>query len=208
VIDTKDDARPVQQSSIETDGVDQDGWARWDSLAEFTEWRPGYFDTFYQNQKRKESFSRLERVKASIDRRFWEKVEKTDGCWLWRASCFPTGYGHFRLGDRSVYAHRHAYVLLIGPIPEGLEIDHLCRVRACVNPAHLEPVTHRENILRSPIHPHALNAAKTHCKHGHPFDDANGYLETSGGRNHRRCRQCSRIRHRAKLDAMKQGVAD
>jgi hypothetical protein len=80
--------------------------------------------------------------------RFWAKVEKTDGCWFWRARIIATGYGSFSLDGRKVMAHRFAYELLVGPIPEDLELDHLCRVRHCVNPAHLEPVTHRENILR------------------------------------------------------------
>src|SRR6266496_2265386 len=87
--------------------------------------------------------------------RFWAKVDRSGGsraCWLWTGKTGRDGYGRIGLGGRGalvrVRAHRFAYELLIGPIPDGLQIDHLCRVRHCVNPAHLEPVTQRENILR------------------------------------------------------------
>lgn len=81
--------------------------------------------------------------------RFWAKVDKTDSCWLWTASVNQLGYGRFRVDNTTrVTAHRYAYETLVGPIPDGQELDHLCRVRSCVNPAHLEPVSHRENVLR------------------------------------------------------------
>ena len=84
---------------------------------------------------------------GSVERFFW-KVQKTDTCWLWTDSVSGSGYGQFwQLGAR-IQAHQIAFRDLIGPIPEGLTLDHLCRVRACVNYAHLEPVTNRENILR------------------------------------------------------------
>lgn len=80
--------------------------------------------------------------------RFWLRVHKTDDCWLW-TSTLRRGYGRFWIAPgRFVPAHRFAYELLVGPIPEGLELDHLCRNPACVNPAHLDPVTHRENVRR------------------------------------------------------------
>ena len=104
--------------------------------------------------------------------RFWLKVEKTETCWLWTAGRVWNGYGQFKVAGRHVYAHRFAYELLVGPIPEGLTIDHLCRVRHCVNPAHLEPVTSRENTLRGDT-PAARNAAKTHCPQGHPLEAGN-----------------------------------
>lgn len=81
-------------------------------------------------------------------KRFWSKVEKTDTCWLWRGFTTKKGYGHFALGRGYKQAHRHSYELLVGKIPSHLQIDHLCRVRNCVNPDHLEPVTSRENALR------------------------------------------------------------
>lgn len=84
---------------------------------------------------------------SSIDR-FWSKVNKTDSCWIWTATLYDSGYGRFRYNNKWNKAHRIAYNFLVGEIPEGLELDHLCRVRCCVNPDHLEPVTHRENMVR------------------------------------------------------------
>jgi hypothetical protein len=132
--------------------------------------------------------------------RFWAKVDKNgpNGCWLWTAaltSAAPgqAGYGLFtERKPKGVRAHRFAYELLVGPIPEGLQLDHLCRVRHCVNPAHLEPVTQRENILRSPVTPPGINARKTHCKHGHEFTPENTYREKRTNKRH--CRECHRIR--------------
>jgi hypothetical protein len=136
-------------------------------------------------------------------RRFWTRVNR-DGpvpeydptlgpCWLWTASTYPTGYGHsilFRLG----YAHRVSYRLVKGPIPEGMTLDHLCRVPLCVNPDHLEAVTHRVNVLRSPIAQAAINARKTHCIHGHEFSPENTYRFGNG--RHRTCRACVLNRNR------------
>ncbi|KAB2977369.1 HNH endonuclease [Streptomyces sp. SS1-1] len=98
-----------------------------------------------------------------------------------------------KLGGRYQMAHRVAYQEIVGPIPEGLQLDHLCRVRHCVNPAHLEPVTSRENTLRGE-NLVAINAAKTHCKRGHLFDAANTYR----WRNSRICRECRRLRSATK----------
>lgn len=80
--------------------------------------------------------------------RFWSKVEKTDGCWLWTSTTNENGYGRFSIKRRFVSAHRLAYEMTVGPIPDGLTIDHLCRVRSCVRPEHLEAVTLQENCLR------------------------------------------------------------
>ena len=126
--------------------------------------------------------------------RFWLKVEKTEGCWLWTAYRRPDGYGQFRVGSRMVKAHRFAYELLVGPIPDGRETDHLCRVRHCVNPAHLEPVTHRENTLRGDT-PAARNAAKTHCPQGHPLAEGN-LVPFDLRRGRRRCLTCHREQSR------------
>jgi hypothetical protein len=126
------------------------------------------------------------------EQRFWAKVQKTETCWLWTGSKTPNGYPVFWNGKIQEGSHRYAYELLVGPIPAGLHIDHLCRNPGCVNPAHLEPVTQRENTMRSPIAPAALNAAKTHCKRGHPFDDENTYVVMRNGRPIRSCRICRR----------------
>jgi HNH endonuclease len=123
--------------------------------------------------------------------RFWAKVEKTDGCWIWRGGRFHTGYGRVFRGGVVCVAHRVAYELAVGPIPKGLEMDHLCRNRACVNPAHLEPVPQRINTLRG-VGITAVQAARTHCPQGHTYDEANTWLY----KGHRHCRECRRVKCR------------
>ena len=120
--------------------------------------------------------------------RFWAKVNKTEACWLWNAAQSADGYGQFKANRRQVKAHRFAYELLVGPIPDGLQLDHLCRIRHCVNPAHLEPVTPKENIRRG----RRANSEKSHCPQGHSYDAGNTKLRQHGGRN---CRACDRARH-------------
>jgi hypothetical protein len=126
----------------------------------------------------------------TLEERFMEKVEKTeDGCWLWLASLDARGYGQFRRPEppHIAKAHRVSYELHVGPIPEGLTLDHLCRVRHCVNPDHLEPVTNRENILRGESFT-AQQARQTHCVRGHEFTPENTHV----WRGHRGCRACDR----------------
>lgn len=117
------------------------------------------------------------------------------GCWLWTGERNNAGYGVVDARNRvdgtgrPLRAHRVVYEMLIGPIPAGLVIDHLCRVPLCVNPAHLEPVTDRINALRG-IGIAAVNAAKTHCIHGHEFTPENTRFRSNGSRN---CRACDRF---------------
>lgn len=127
----------------------------------------------------------------SLIDRFMSRVEKddADGCWLWTAGGSGNGYGRFAIShDTNVTAHRWHYEHHHGPIPEGMQLDHLCRVRNCVNLDHLELVTARENILRGQT-VSAANARKTHCKNGHPFDEQNTHVTPRGTR---RCRSCAR----------------
>lgn len=143
-----------------------------------------------------------------LEERFWAKVNKTDSCWLWTAA-LRSGYGVIgvggarKKGGRILYAHRISYELNVGPIPEGLHIDHLCHGwdenclggecvhRRCVNPNHLEPVTKRVNDERGRSL-WAINARKTHCPRGHPFSGDNLWVSPDGV--HRVCRECSRER--------------
>ncbi len=130
--------------------------------------------------------------------RFWRRVVRGDEseCWQWTGALVD-GYAHFWGGpDRGyVRGHRFAYEELVGPIPDGLVIDHLCRVRRCVNPAHLEPVTDRENILRGEA-PSAIAQRTLLCKRGHPLagPGADVYITPAGTRS---CRACARIRDAA-----------
>lgn len=124
--------------------------------------------------------------------RFWSKVNKdTDhACWIWKAGVNNKGYGQFWFEGKLIYAHRVAYELTKGPIPEGLTIDHLCRNRVCVNPDHMEPVTNGENVLRG-VGPSAINSRKTLCPRGHPLFGKDLYVYPNGKRT---CRACARIR--------------
>lgn len=147
------------------------------------------------------------KAKRPAAERFWEKVSKDPhpkGCWLWTAHVNWGGYGAFMVDTngkrRPRGAHRFAYELARGPIPAGLQLDHLCRVRNCVNPDHLEAVTPLENVRRgnAGIGSGSRQLAKTSCPHGHPYDEANTGYNTSGGRI---CRRCARERARARRAA-------
>ncbi len=121
---------------------------------------------------------------------FWKYVNKTETCWLWTGYIQKQGYGQFTApgnpGRKKNRAHRYAYELMIGPIPEGLVTDHLCRVRHCVNPEHLELVTTAENTYRGLK---GTLGRRTHCKRGHLYDETNTYFRKDWGR---RCRTCLR----------------
>ncbi len=124
--------------------------------------------------------------------RFISKIDFGDDdecCWLWTASKNTKGYGHFRLDGKVVGAHRVAYELWVGSIPQGLEIDHLCRTPPCVNPAHMEPVTRRINVLRG-VSFAAVFARRTHCGNGHLLSGKNVYIDPHGARI---CKICRRL---------------
>jgi hypothetical protein len=129
-----------------------------------------------------------------LDRLMARVTVDENGCWLYTGVIQHHGYGRIGAAGRMVYTHRVTFEHHVGPIPEGLQLDHRCRVRACCNPAHLEAVTCQENLRRGATL-NAANAAKTHCLNGHPFDEANTYVDPKG---HRVCRACRRARWRAR----------
>ena len=136
--------------------------------------------------------------RESLERRFWAKVNKEGPipikrpdlgpCWLWTGGKGGGGYGHFKLDRKMKYSHQYTYESLVAPIPEGLQLDHLCRNRSCVNPGHLEIVSNAENIRRGEAGQH--QRIKTHCPKGHPYDLFNTYFSPS--RINRQCRTCCR----------------
>jgi hypothetical protein len=124
--------------------------------------------------------------RPSPEERFWLKVDRRgeDDCWEWLAAKGEMGHGRFWTGSRPGVAHRFSYELLVGPIPDGLELDHLCRNPRCVNPKHLEPVTHVENIHRG------AHRMKTHCPQGHEYTPDN--IRWVGG-TRRSCKICYKV---------------
>lgn len=146
-------------------------------------------------------------VERDIGLRFWANVDKRadDQCWPWVGKTLR-GYGQILHGGRHTSAHRISYEMHVGPIPTGLTIDHVrargCLLKSCVNPAHLEAVTSRENTLRSD-NAASLNARKTHCKRGHEFTAENTLPRKPRGRN---CRTCMRALQRAHYDRTHPGA--
>lgn len=139
-------------------------------------------------------YTRTPRPARDINIAFWAKVEKTETCWLWTGSVRGIGYGQVYLGggNKERYAHRVSYQMAKGPIAPDLELDHLCRVRRCVNPDHLEAVPQKVNLLRGESLS-ARNARKTHCKRGHELAGENLFTY----RGTRQCRTCQRAKNRA-----------
>lgn len=144
--------------------------------------------------------------KATALERFRAKVAEPDenGCMIWTAGKCHRGYGNFTMNGRLVKAHRAAYELLVGPIPPGLQLDHTCRVKACVNPKHLEPVTGSENMRRAGA-AGALGTRyklRTHCSKGHPYSEENTRVRQGERGTSRECRACGR-EYQAKLRAQR-----
>lgn len=137
----------------------------------------------------------MELFVVGLEDRFWAKVPRhlpQNVCWLWFGYINIQGYGEFYYNYGKFQAHRVAYELVRGNIPADKEIDHLCRVRHCVNPWQMEPVIRKVNLLRGEG-PSAKNARKTHCDYGHPFDEPNTRITPTGRRN---CRACERRKWR------------
>lgn len=128
---------------------------------------------------------------------FQERADTADpdACWPWRGQRTHLGYGRWRCNRQTYFAHRISYMHFVGPIPADKVLDHLCRNPPCVNPRHLEAVSQRENVLRSPISTFAIKARQTHCAKGHLFDEHN---TRPHGKYGRRCRICARNRQNAR----------
>ena len=126
-------------------------------------------------------------------------VRKTSTCWIWQGSVNSSGYGqhgsHKKPGSETL-AHRKIYTMLVSPIPRGMQIDHLCRNRLCVNPEHLEVVDPKENLMRSPHQVTTINSLKTHCKQGHEFNEVNTRIHKTGKRE---CIPCKPLRAKGAL---------
>ena len=141
----------------------------------------------------------LTNIPLHVVERFWSRVDKSGDCWLWTAGLDPSGYGRLRVDGLPRLVHRVSYVIARGPIPTGLTVDHLCFVRTCVNPDHLEAVTSEVNYRRA-VESGRLarngdeHRRKTHCPREHPYDEVNTYITPRGGRS---CRTCRRKRGRA-----------
>lgn len=144
--------------------------------------------------------------------RFWSKVRQGNGlppdgwCWIWTGAKDRLGYGRFAgFSRKPTAAYRVAYEMMVAKIPSGYEIDHGCRVPSCVNPSHLQVVTHKTNMARAIGTPQDLRRRQTHCVNGHPFSGNNLYFRTKGGRL---CKQCGldyKKRARVRDKALKLG---
>lgn len=149
----------------------------------------GWCERHYRRYQRHGDPLATRYIVGDDEARFWSYVDlhAPGGCWNWTGHTSPDGYGILRIQGATRYMPRYSWEKVNGPMPDGLEPDHLCRNRACVNPDHLEPVTHKVNILRGES-PTAINARKTRCNRGHEFTPENTYVQRNGGRL---CRACA-----------------
>ena len=145
--------------------------------------------------------------------RFWKRVDKNGPiplyrpdlgpCWIWKGSVNEIGYGKLHIDKKLWRPHRFTWIQENGEIPKPFILDHLCRVRNCVNPMHLDLVTNKENILRG-FSTSAMHARQTHCKHGHAFEGDNLRIRANGGRY---CAACLTIRSRKRYLALREARA-
>ena len=133
--------------------------------------------------------------------------EPNTGCWLWTGPVSKDGYGQFKMSHFQWKAHRASWQMYRGEIPPGMQIDHICRVRSCVNPDHLRVVTQRTNVLENSIGLAAQNLSKTHCPRGHPLSGKNLRTVKNAETNSRRCRTCHNAKIAARRAALKQETA-
>lgn len=148
--------------------------------------------------------SRRRPIAESIDIWISRYVQPQGDCWAWGGDLSPNGYGTVHVWGRGTMAHRVFYEYFIAPIPPGLDLDHLCRVRNCVNPWHLDPVTRSVNLKRAANPKH--NSSKTHCPQGHPYEGENLYITPSTGG--RVCLTCNRAQGRARRDRKRLATAE
>jgi hypothetical protein len=139
---------------------------------------------------------------------WFTEPEPNTGCWLWTGALTTRGYGSVRFDGRGWHAHRLSYQAHRGKLIPTMEVDHLCRTHCCVNPAHLEQVSHATNVARGDLGKTNTNRgrAMTHCHRGHVFDEQNTYMQPSGWRKCRRCAADYQIRRRARVKGLQQGV--
>jgi HNH endonuclease len=157
-----------------------------------TAFAKGLCGMHYDRQRRTGALDLAPRT--SFEDRLWQRVEKRpDGCWVWVAALNGSGYGVVGRDSKVYRVHRIVYELLVRSIPDGLDLDHLCRNRACCNPAHLEPVTNRENWLRGQ-HPTAVTVRTDRCQRGHSMADAQ--TRPNGSRYCKPCAKAAQLRRR------------
>jgi hypothetical protein len=150
-------------------------------------WCKGLCSTHYKRLGRGQDLSEPVRIIGSDVKRFMSYVDQTDDCWLWAGALKDDGYARFNVGGQSIYVHIFSYKTFVGDYDNNLQLDHLCSVRHCVNPDHLEPVTQQINTSR------AAHATRTHCRYGHPYSGDNLYVNPAGSRA---CKACHKARSR------------
>lgn len=159
----------------------------------------GFCSLHYRRWRAHGDPNTVEVILNDDEARFWSYVDRRGDteCWPWTGATGRGGYGRSRRDGGHIYAHRQAYELIVGPIADGLTLDHLCRNTACVNPAHLEPVTLATNLLRSE-NPWAVNARRAECRNGHRFTEENTRYAPNGTRVCKTCAREASRRHNAR----------